>query len=91
MSDTVMLAPKLDLPAASALLIEMKKQTDAELVLDMSEVKHLGALCVQVLFAAATSAIAEGRKISLINPSDRVIDQLRLMGMSTEIISRGRQ
>lgn len=91
MSDPVVLAPKLDLSAASALLIELKKRRDAELVLDMSEVRHLGALCVQVLVAAATCALAEGRKISLINPSDRVIDQLRLMGMSTEIISRGHQ
>lgn len=91
MSDPVVLAPKLDLPAASALLTTLRGRTDADLVLDMAEVKHLGALCLQVLISAATSAVAEGRKISLINASDRVSDQLRLMGMTTETIARGRQ
>lgn len=91
MSATVQLAPRLDLPAASTLATTLKEHSDGELVLDMSEVKHLGALCLQVILSAATSAVDAGRSVSLINVSDRVIDQLRVMGMTPETVARGRK
>lgn len=87
MSAPVQLAPRLDLPAASALLATLRSNTEPDVILDMSEVKHLGALCVQVLISAATTFAAEGRKFSLVNASDRVIDQLRVMGMTPEAIA----
>lgn len=90
MSDPVLLAPRLDLPAASALATTLKDRSEGDLVLDLSDVKHLGALCMQVILSAATSAVAAGRAVSLINVSDRVIDQLRVMGMTPETIARGR-
>lgn len=91
MTEAVLLAAKLDLAGTSDLLTTLKSLKDKEVVLDLSEVKHLGALCLQVLFSAATTANAEGRSIKLINASDRVIEQLRVMGMTPEAISRGRQ
>jgi chemotaxis protein CheX len=91
MTAPVVLAPKLDLAAATDLMTTLKTFKEDEVVLDLSEVKHLGALCLQVLLSAATSAISENRKITLANVSDRVIDQMRLMGMTPESIERGRQ
>lgn len=90
MSDPITLAPRLDLPAASALMTTLKDHKDGDLIMDLSEVSHLGSLCLQVMIAAATSAVAAGRAVSVLNASDRVIDQLRVMGMTPEAIARGR-
>ncbi len=82
---------KLDLAAASPLMVDLRDRTEGPVVVDMSEVRHLGALCLQVLLSAATTATSENREFSLINVSDRVIDQLRVMGLTPEAVSRGRQ
>jgi chemotaxis protein CheX len=91
MSNQIKLGAKLDLPAASILATQLKECTEQEVVLDMSQVRHLGALCLQVMLAAATSAVKDGRRLVCVNASDRVIDQLRVMGMTPEMISEGRQ
>lgn len=91
MSEPLVLAPKLDLAAASALKTALSERGEDDVVLDMSDVKHFGALCLQVVLCAATSAISEGRKISITNVSDRVTDQMRVMGMTPELIMGGRQ
>jgi len=89
MSEPVVLAPKLDLAAASALLTSLRSHDAPELVIEMSQVKHLGALCLQVLLAAAKTSNSQNRTMTLTNTSDRVIDQMRLMGMTPETIARG--
>ncbi|MFK7868388.1 MAG: STAS domain-containing protein [Roseobacter sp.] len=91
MSDPITLSAKLDLPAASVLAAELKKRDEQEIILDLSNVRHLGALCLQVMLSAATSALADGRRLVCVNASDRVLDQLRVMGMTPEMISEGRQ
>lgn len=89
MSETIVLAPKLDLSAASELMTILRAQDAAEVEIDMSEVKHLGALCLQVLLAAAKTSRTENRTITITNTSDRVIDQMRVMGMTPETIAKG--
>lgn len=89
MSEPIILPSRLDLPAASTLKTQLKDHVTEDLVLDLTDVKHLGALCLQVMLAAATSAASAGGSLSLINASDRVTDQLRVMGMSPETIARG--
>ncbi|WP_300030360.1 STAS domain-containing protein [uncultured Roseobacter sp.] len=91
MSEPFIADPKLDLSAAAGLATALGERDDEELTVDLSKVKHLGALGLQVFLSAATSANAQGRKILFINASDRVIDQLRVMGMTPEMISGGRQ
>ncbi len=92
MAEPVILAPKLDMAAATELMttLQSRSQHDA-LVLDMTEVKHLGALCLQVLISAAKTAAAENRDFSIINVSDRVSDQLRVMGLTPDTLSGGCQ
>jgi chemotaxis protein CheX len=90
MTDPIVLAPRLDITAASDLLTTLRGRTEAEVVVDLKEVKHLGALCLQVLLSAAKSLTAEERKIKIINTSDRVLDQMRVMGMTPEAIARGK-
>jgi chemotaxis protein CheX len=91
MGEPVMLDPRLDLPAASPLMTTLRAQDAHEVTLDFTQVKHLGALCLQVILSAALTFSAEGRKLSITNVSDRVIDQMRVMGMTPEKIARGRQ
>jgi len=86
-----MLAPKLDLSAASALMTTLKALDQKDIVLDMSEVNHFGALCLQVLVASARNQSENDRKMSFINVSDRVCDQMRVMGVAPESIARGQQ
>ena len=91
MPTPITLAPKLDLAAASALLVTLREQDESEVVLDMSDVKHFGALCLQVVLAASREAAVQERTITMTNVSDRVIDQMRVMGMTPETITRGQQ
>ena len=89
MPEPIVLSPKLDLAAASALLTTLRAHQATDLVIDMSKVKHLGALCLQVLLAMAKTSNAQNRTMTITNTSDRVIDQMRLMGMTPETIARG--
>ncbi len=45
---------------------------------------------MQVVISAAATAQSENRKISITNVSDRVLDQMRVMGMTPESMTRGR-
>ena len=91
MTNTVTLDAKLDLSAASELMTALKAQDDEEVVLDFQDVTHLGALCLQVLLSAAKTTLAQGRTLSFVNISDRVVDQMRVMGMTPEAIAKGAQ
>ncbi|AVL52016.1 STAS domain-containing protein [Roseobacter denitrificans] len=90
MSEPIVLGPKLDLAAASGLTATLRDCKDKEVVLDLTEVKHFGALCMQAMISAAVTAQSEDRKITITNASDRVLDQMRVMGMTPESITRGR-
>lgn len=91
MTTPVVLAPKLDLAAASSLMTTLRASEDDEIIIDMSEVKHIGALCMQVLLSIANDLNSNGRKMTITDVSDRVIDQLRVMGMTPESIAKGTQ
>ena len=91
MSDAIVLSPRLDLSAAQGLLSVLTDTQDEDILLDMGEVTYLGALCLQVLIAAADASRTNGHGFQLINTSDRVLDQLRVMGMTPQDIAKGRQ
>lgn len=89
MTDPVVLEAKMDITAASVLLTTLRDRTEAEVIIDMKDVRHLGALCLQVLLSAAKTLSEEERKITIINTSDRVLDQMRVMGMTPEAVAKG--
>lgn len=91
MTDHVVLASKLDLATVSDLAATLRARTEPETVIDMMAVTHLGALGLQVLLAAAKTANAERREIKIVNTSDRVLNQMRVMGMTPEAIAKGYQ
>ena len=69
--------------------METLKDHDRDITLDLSKVTYFGALCLQVVIAAATAVRAAGHNVSLVNASDRVVEQLRVMGQSPESIAEG--
>lgn len=84
MAETYSLPPKLDLPAAGPLAADLQAKLENDLVLDASDVTLVGALCIQVIASAALSFAAAGKRLSLTNTSDRVIDQLHHLGFTPE-------
>ena len=87
MSTAIPLDGRLDLSAAAPLLQQLRSHAQPDLVLDACSVTHLGALCLQVMLAASQAARNAGGELKLINASDRVLNQLRVMGLSPEAIS----
>ena len=90
MTEPLVLQQKLDLPAAAPLAEELKSRLGGDVVLDASEVTQIGALCLQVMLAAATSLKGAGHSLSLTNVNDRVVEQLAQMGFSPETVAEGR-
>ncbi|NIZ09902.1 STAS domain-containing protein [Pseudooceanicola sp. HF7] len=90
MTEPLVLQPKLDLPAAAPLAEELKARLEGDVVLDARDVTQIGALCLQVMLAAATSLKAAGHSLSLTNVNDRVVEQLAQMGFSPETVAEGR-
>ncbi|MEE4189786.1 MAG: STAS domain-containing protein [Roseobacter sp.] len=89
MADPVLMPTKLDVAAASELATTLRGRNEPETVIDMADVKLFGALCAQVILSAAKSAESQNRTLSIVNVSDRVAEQMRLMGMTPETIARG--
>lgn len=91
MTEPIVLAPRLDLAAASALKATLSEVSAKNVEIDFSQVKILGALCLQVLLAASATFAAQGKNVKVSNLSERVAEQMRVMGVSADSITRGHQ
>jgi len=91
MADRLVLDAKLDLAAAAKLQGKLEKALNAPVSIDAGQVSHMGALCTQILLAAARKAKTRGHAFNIINTSDRVLEKLSAMGLSPEIIAEGNQ
>ncbi|WP_010141372.1 STAS domain-containing protein [Oceanicola sp. S124] len=90
MTEPLVLQPKLDLPAAAPLADALKARLDGDLTVDGKDVTQLGALCLQVLLAAAISLKSRGHRMTLTHFSDKVVKQMAQMGFSPETLAEGR-
>ena len=86
------LCPKarLNVATVKSFHADLLARKGQDIVCDLSAVTQLGALALQALIAAGRNARAEGKTLKLINTPDRVLEQLRTMGMSPETIMEGR-
>ena len=92
MADTIKLPERLDLPAAQPFIQEItQKDLSAGVVLDASDVTHLGALCVQAMLVSARASKAAGGDFKLENVSEKVEAQLSVMGLSVADVEGGMQ
>ncbi len=86
MAEPYPLQSRLDLSVAETLAKALRSRMGADLVLDAAAVTHLGGLCLQVLISAARTTQRSGHKFSVINASDRVVEQLAALGFSPETL-----
>ena len=78
------LDPKLDLTKVAALTDTIRSHKGSDLVIDATEVTHLGALGLQVLVSAAKSWRDSGHSL-MISPRSEAFDEaLGLYGVSLD-------
>ena len=88
MSDPLKLPPRLDLSAAMQLASDLRA-VKGDIHVDLTGVSHLGALCLQTLIAASRHARAGGHAFHMTGTSDKVLEQMKLMGTSPETLMEG--
>ena len=74
----------LDLNAASRLHEQVLAHKGEDIDIDASDVKRVGAQCIQVLLAAARSWRAEDQHFRIEPASDVFVKTLQLLGISDE-------
>jgi chemotaxis protein CheX len=88
-SRVIELPENLDMPIAAHLVESFSKCVGQPLSVDASRVQRLGASCLQVLLAAARTWKAEGHALSLVNPSPRFLEDLKLLGLQPDTFLNG--
>jgi chemotaxis protein CheX len=71
----------LDLTAAAPLAQSFLSYRGAELSVDASRVRRVGAQCLQVLLAAAVTWSADGLRLRLEKPTEEFLEGSRLLGI----------
>lgn len=84
----VQLHDRLDYQSVPPLLTELKAIDDAEIVIDAGQVRHLGALSLQVLLSTIKTRQEAGKSTHITNASDSCVDLLSLFGFTPENITQ---
>ena len=77
----LLLPEVLDLTAAAPLAQSFLSRRGTELSVDASRVRRVGAQCLQVILAAATTWQADGLRLSLDKPTEEFVEGTRLLGI----------
>ncbi|MCD2183459.1 STAS domain-containing protein [Rhizobium sp. GN54] len=78
------LAPVLDLNEATALRDKLLALKGSDLAIDASAVERVGALCAQVLMAAAKTWEADKRSYTFAKASEPFLKTMQLIGVNIE-------
>ncbi len=89
MTSEVKLPAKLDMPAAIK-LVEDLRNISGDIKIDGAEVKNLGSLCLQALIAASKHAHSNGHAFSFTAISERMKNQMAMMGATPEKLMEGK-
>lgn len=81
----------LDLTAAAPLAQSFLSHRGKALSIDASRVRRVGAQCLQVLLAAASTWKADGARLSLTKPSEEFLEGGRLLGIHLDQELAGRE
>lgn len=81
------LPPRLDLIEATPLTAAFRQAFGKPLTVDASGVEHLGALCLQVLIAAARHWREEGVSFAITPRSDAFVTALNNFGLDVETVT----
>ena len=88
MSEAVSLPARVDLPAATRLVAELR-DVQGPVVVDAREVTHLGVLGLQALVAASRDAHSRGNTFMMSECSDKMIEHMTIMGVTPEQLVEG--
>ena len=77
----LLLPEVLDLTAAAPLAQSLLSRRGTELSVDASQVRRVGAQCLQVILAAAATWKADGMRLGLKKPTDEFLEGSRLLGI----------
>ncbi|MEL6170023.1 MAG: STAS domain-containing protein [Pseudomonadota bacterium] len=86
-TDTLVLPARLDTGAAAQLATDLADFQGAHLTLDGAAVTRIGARAVEILRAAAKDWGAAGRSLLVSDPSDDLIEDLRLLGFTPQSLT----
>jgi len=89
MADPLRPEGKLDLGAANGLYESLAPRIGQNIEIDLGAVTQLGALCLQILLAAAKATKDAGHAFELSNVSSHIAEQIANMGTTPELISEG--
>jgi chemotaxis protein CheX len=84
---TVYLPEILDIRAASPIAGELSNARGRHLTIDASNVRKVGAQCVQVLLSARATWTADGYSLVVHEPSECFLDALQTLGIPIAEIS----
>ena len=85
------LPTRLDSAAAEAFRSQLLERQGQPLRLDGQDTTLLGGRCLEILVAARRSWSKAGQQLSITRPSDALRRDLRLLGVSADIIEEGRE
>ncbi|MEZ5892630.1 MAG: STAS domain-containing protein [Parvularculaceae bacterium] len=85
--NVVRLEGRLDMPAAARLVENMAERRGASIVIDASDVEHLGGQCLQVLLAAAACWRGDKAKIAYSDQSPAFTEALARFGMPIDALT----
>ncbi len=89
MTQTVQLAGKLDLSAVAGLHETLMGAKGRDVICDLRDARHIGALCLQVLLSAAQTAKDTGQQFKVVGASPRVRGQIEIMGFNPDTLTKG--
>lgn len=86
---TLTLERKLDFRAAGPLAQALRDATGQAVALDAGQTVQIGAQSLQVILAAAKSAIRNGQNLTLLNVAGPLAGQMALMGFRVADVEAG--
>ena len=84
MAKEVVLDAKLDSAAADQLKATLLGAQGDDITLDGSPVEQIGGLCLELLMSVRHLWAAEGKSVTLENPSAQMVDDLGRFGLTPE-------
>ena len=81
----------LDLKAAAPLHAMLAAQRGADLQIGGAQVQRLGAQCLQVLLCAQTAWLADGKSLTITEPSVELLNSIELFGVGEKAIVVGQE
>ncbi|MEO0946443.1 MAG: STAS domain-containing protein [Pseudomonadota bacterium] len=86
MAKQISLASKLDTASTAALRDEVLSAQEQDLVFDASQVEQIGGLTLELLISVGTLWRKAGHSVTLNNPSEKLVDDLKRLGLTPDTL-----